>query len=164
MASARRGEVRIHIDARPERVWSLLAGLERMGEWSPECYRVEWLEGASSPATVGARFKGSNRFGWLRWSVTCEVKAADPGRELAFSTVSGNRECVRWRYQLAPADGGTDLTESFGVMWLRLDARIAEDFLMRDRDRRREEGMRSTLENIKTIAEAEERSGAESGP
>jgi len=162
MASARRGEVRIHIDAPPDRVWSLLAELERMGEWSPECYRVDWLGGARSPAAVGARFKGSNRFGWLRWSVTCEVKAADPGRELAFSTVSGNRECVRWRYQLAPAGGGTDLTESFEVIWLRLDARIAEDFVMRDRDRRREEGMHATLERIKAVAEAGERSAADS--
>ncbi len=132
-----------------------------MGEWSPECYRVRWLEGAKSPATAGARFKGSNRFGWLRWSMTCEVKAADPGRELAFSTVRGERECVRWRYQLEPANGGTDITESFEVVWLPLDARIGEDFLMRDRDRRREQGMRATLERIKAIAEAGEPSGAD---
>ena len=50
MASARRGEVRVHVDAPPDVVWALVADLDRMGEWSPECYRVEWLDGAASTA------------------------------------------------------------------------------------------------------------------
>jgi uncharacterized protein YndB with AHSA1/START domain len=41
MTSARQGQVRAHIDAPPEAVWALLADLERMGQWSPECYRVQ---------------------------------------------------------------------------------------------------------------------------
>jgi uncharacterized protein YndB with AHSA1/START domain len=162
--SARRGEVSIHVGARPDRVWAVLAELERMGEWSPECYRVEWLDGATSPARPGARFKGRNKYGWMRWSMTCEVKEAEPGQVLAFSTMRGAREVVCWRYHLEAANGGTDVTESFECVWLPLDARIAEDFLMRDRDRRREAGMRQTLERIKAIAEAEERSGASPGP
>jgi uncharacterized protein YndB with AHSA1/START domain len=154
MASARQGEVRLHIDSPPEAVWSLVADLERMGEWSPECYRIEWLDGASSPATAGARFQGWNRYDELRWSVTCEVKTAEPDRELAWSTLQGNRELVRWHYRFEPADGGTDLTESFEVVWLPPTAAYVEDVVMRDRDRRREEAMRATLERIKDIAEA----------
>ncbi len=154
MASARQGQVRTHIDAPPETVWPLLANLERMGEWSPECYHVQWLDGASSPATPGARFKGRNHFGWMRWSMTCQVTNAEPGRELAFSTIQRGRELVRWRYRFEPADGGTDLTESFDVSWLPLTARLAEDVLMRDRDRRREEAMRTTLSRIKGLAES----------
>ena len=153
MRSARSGQVQAHIDAPPQRVWELLADLEQMGQWSPECYRVQWLGGASSPATPGARFQGWNRFGWLRWSMTCQVKAAEPGRELAFSTVRGERELVRWRYRLEPAGGGTDITESFEVFWLPFTARLAEDVLMRDRDRRREEAMRATLDRIRELAE-----------
>lgn len=153
MASARQGQVRVHIDAPAAAVWALVADLERMGEWSPECYRVQWLEGAASPATPGARFKGSNRYGWMRWSVTCEVRTAEPGRELEWSTVQRGRELVRWRYLFEPADGGTDVTESFEVVWLPPMARFAEDVLMRDRDRRREEAMRFTLKRIKDIAE-----------
>jgi uncharacterized protein YndB with AHSA1/START domain len=153
MRSARRGEVRAHINAPPQTVWALLADLEQMGQWSPECYRVRWLGGASSPATPGVRFKGWNRFGWLRWSMTCLVKTAEPGHELAFSTVQRQRELVRWRYRLEPAAGGTDLIESFQVDWLPLTARFAEDMLMRDRDRRREEAMRATLNRIKGLAE-----------
>ena len=113
MRTARSGEVKIHIDAPPQKVWDTLANLERMGEWSPECNQVRWLDGAQSPAKVGARFKGSNKYDWLRWSIRCEVKVADPERELAWSTLRGDREMVRWRYVLEPADGGTDLTESF---------------------------------------------------
>ena len=158
MASARHGEVRIRIDAPPQRVWALLADLDRMGEWSPECYRVEWLDGAKSPATPGARFKGWNRYGRMHWSVTCEVTTVEPNQEIAWSTVDGEREMVRWRYRFEPADGGTDLTESFEVKWLPFTARLAEDVLMRDRDRRREQAMRTTLERIKALAEIPEAS------
>ena len=153
MRSARSGQVQAHIDAPPQEVWALLADLEQMGRWSPECYRVQWLGGATSPATPGARFQGWNRFGWMRWSMTCEVKTADPGRELAFSTIQRDRELVRWRYRLGPAGDGTDVIESFEVIWLPFTARLAEDVLMRDRDRRREEAMRATLSRIKDLAE-----------
>jgi uncharacterized protein YndB with AHSA1/START domain len=142
------------MDAPPEAVWTLVADLERMGEWSPECYRVQWLDGARPPATPGARFKGWNRYDDMQWSVTCEVRTAEPGRELAWSTVEGGRELVRWCYLFEPADGGTDVTESFEVVWLPPMAAYGEDVLMRDRDRRREEAMRTTLNRIKDIAEA----------
>lgn len=154
VASARQGQLRLYINASPDTVWSLLANLDRMGEWSPECYRVAWLDGASSPASPGARFKGWNRFGLMRWSMTCEVKTAEPPRKISWSTIQRGRELVRWCYQLEPAGGGTDVTESFGVVWLPLSARLAEDVLMRDRDRRREQAMRTTLDQIRAAAEA----------
>lgn len=154
MTSARQGEVRMHIDAPPEAVWALLADVERMGEWSPECYRVEWLDGAAPPAATGARFKGWNKSGLLRWSMTCEVKVADPGRELAWSTVKGDRDIVWWRYRLESSNGGTDVTESFEAVQWPLDVRVFEDIVMRDRDRKREQAMRTTLERIKAAVEA----------
>jgi hypothetical protein len=89
----------------------------------------------------------------MRWSVACEVKTAEPGKELAFSTIDRGREMVRWCYRLEPTDGGTSLIESFEVVWLSLAGRLAEDFLMRNRDRRREEAMRATLERIKAVVE-----------
>ena len=45
------------------------------------------------------------------------------------------------------------MIESFQVIWLPFNARLAEDLLMRDRDRRREEAMRTTLNRIKDFAE-----------
>ncbi len=154
MSSARAGTVQVHVDASPERVWSLLSDLERMGEWSPECYRVRWLDGATSPAVPGARFRGWNRYGRLRWSVACRVKTAVPNEELSFATVVHEKEMTTWTYRIVPSDRGVELVESFDVHWLPLSARLVEDVVMRDRDRRREAGMRSTLERIKEIAEA----------
>ncbi len=153
MTSARQGQVDIQVNAPPEAVWRVVADLDRMGEWSPECYRVEWLDGARSPATVGARFKGWNRYGRMKWSVTCEVKAVEPGREVAWSTIEKGRELVRWTYRFDPSDGDTRVTESFEVRWLPFMARLAEDFLMRDRDRRRLASMQATLERVKAAAE-----------
>lgn len=156
MVSARSGEVRLHVDAPPEKLWELLADLDRMGEWSPECYKVSWLEGARSPAQVGARFKGRNRWGPVRWSMTCEVKSAEPGREISWSTVQGGRELVRWCYQFEPlASGGTEVTESFEVKWLPPMARLFEDFIMVNRDRQREGAMRATLQRIKDAIEGD---------
>jgi uncharacterized protein YndB with AHSA1/START domain len=153
MRTATQGEVRIRIEAPPERVWSVLADLDRMGDWSPECYRVDWLDGASSPPKVGARFKGRNRYGMMRWSMTCEVREVEPGKRLAWSTMAGDRELVRWTYRIDPGADGIELIESFDVYSLPLYARIAEDYLMRDRDRRRQAAMEATLERIKTVAE-----------
>jgi uncharacterized protein YndB with AHSA1/START domain len=153
MPSARQGEVNIHIDAPPEAVWDVLADVERMGEWSPECYRVEWLDGARPPAKAGARFKGSNRSGRLKWSVTCEIKTADRGRELSWSTVKGDKEVIRWSYRMEPTATGTNLTESFRAISWPIDVRIFEDIVMRNRNEEREAAMRTTLGRIKAAAE-----------
>ena len=154
MTSARSDEVRIHVDAPPQGVYDLLADVERMCEWSPECRRVRWLGGASSPGEVSARFKGSNRSGLLRWSMECEVKVADRGRELAWSTVRGGKEIVRWRYRMEPDDGGTKLVESFEAISWPLDVRFFEDVVMRNRNEKRRAAMRTTLERIKRVAES----------
>jgi uncharacterized protein YndB with AHSA1/START domain len=153
MASARQGVVHTHIDAPPEKVWSLVASLERMGEWSPECYRVTWLDGATSPAKPGTHFKGRNKWGPVSWAMACEVKTAQPGREISWSTVQHGRDLVTWKYNFEPEGSGTNVTESFEVHWLPPLARFFEDLLMVNRDRSREDAMRATLERIKGVAE-----------
>ena len=72
------------IEALPERVYEMVADLPRMGEWSPECQRVEWLEGSNGPS-VGARFIGHNRGGpggLLKWSRRGRVLTAEPGQRV----------------------------------------------------------------------------------
>jgi hypothetical protein len=90
MGSPLRGEVGIYIQASPEAVYALVSDVTRMGDWSPEPYRCQWIDGASGPA-VGARFKARNRRGRLRWINKPEVIVADPGLEFSFRRwVAGN--------------------------------------------------------------------------
>jgi hypothetical protein len=89
------GAARIEIDAPPLTVYQLVSDITRMGDWSPECYRRGWLDGATG-ATLGARFRRHNRLGGYRWQRTAVVTAADPGREFAFTTL--HKDDVRKYY------------------------------------------------------------------
>jgi hypothetical protein len=142
------------IHATPHHIYALIAALPRMGEWSPECERVEWEGGATGPA-AGARFVGHNRggpFRWFRWSRHGRVLTADPGREFAFVTEEGGRESTVWRYQFAPVHDGTLVTESYEVRWLPAWARIID--VPANRHRELQEAMRHTLGKLKSAAEA----------
>ena len=141
------------IAAPPEAVWTLVSDLPRMGEWSPECERVEWEGGATGPAE-GAKFVGHNRTGprkLIRWSRHGRVLAADPGREFAFVTEEGDRDSTVWRYRFEPVDGGTRVTESYEIRWIPKWARILD--VPTNRHRELLEGMRHTLEQLKKFAE-----------
>ena len=113
------------ISTSPERIYDLVSDLPRMGEWSPECERVEWTDG-TTVAVEGATFVGHNRggpFRLMRWSRHGRVIAADPGREFAFVTEEGGRESTVWRYRFEPVEGGTRVTESYQVRWIPAWAR-----------------------------------------
>src|SRR5438093_7390554 len=88
MAGATRHEIRVHVDAPPSIVYSLVCDVTRMGDWSPETYACEWVDGGTGPA-VGARFKARNRRGMLRWRNRPVVIAAEPGKEFAFLRSGG---------------------------------------------------------------------------
>ena len=142
------------IEAPAERIYSLVADLPRMGDWSPECRRVEWLEGSSGP-TVGATFIGHNRGGpggLMKWSRRGRVLTADPGREFAFVTEEGGRQSTEGRYRLEPLERGTRVTESYAVWWIPTWARIVDVPTNRARELRH--AMQHTLEQLKAAAEA----------
>ncbi len=142
------------IEAPPERIYALVADLPRMGEWSPECRQVEWLDGSSGPAE-GARFIGHNQGGprgLMKWSRRGRVLTAEPGREFAFVTEEGGREGTEWRYRLEPLEGGTRVTESYTVSSIPAWARIVDVPTNRARELR--EAMAHTLEQLKRAAES----------
>jgi hypothetical protein len=144
----------IVISTSPGRIYGLVADLTRMGEWSPECERVEWADG-TTVAAEGARFVGHNRggpFRLMRWSRRGRVLAADPGREFAFVTEEGGRESTLWRYRFEPVEEGTRVTESYEVRWIPAWARILDVPTNRHRELR--EAMGHTLEQLKAAAEA----------
>jgi hypothetical protein len=124
-----------------------------MGEWSPECTRVEWTAGADGPVE-GATFVGHNvsgPFGLMRWSRRGRILTAERGREFAFVTEEGSRESTLWRYRLAPVADGTEVTESYEVKWIPTWARILDVPTNRHQALRR--AMRHTLAQLKSAAE-----------
>lgn len=144
-------EVQIHVDAPPDAVYAVVSDVTRMGEWSPETMRCEWLDGATG-AAVGARFKGTNKRGIVRWSTKPVVVAADPGHEFAFEVGSD----TRWRYGFEADGTGTRLSESFEMLRdIRWYYAWAERWLMRVDDRQAdlEHGMTETIERIKRVIE-----------
>jgi uncharacterized protein YndB with AHSA1/START domain len=149
------GSATIHIDAPPEKVYGVVADVTRMGEWSPETVKGEWLDGATGP-TVGARFKGTNRKGLVRWSNKPRVLVADEGREFAFVTETAGKELTKWSYRFEPDGGGAKVTESFEMMNdVPGVVTFAEKHIMRIKDRKAdlEQNMARTLERIKGAVE-----------
>ncbi|HLH29443.1 MAG TPA: SRPBCC family protein, partial [Acidimicrobiales bacterium] len=55
-----KGSITVHMDAPVEKVWELVSDVTRIGEFSPETFEAEWLDGATGPA-VGVRFRGHVR-------------------------------------------------------------------------------------------------------
>jgi hypothetical protein len=144
------GSVTEHMNAPPARIWALISDVTRMGEWSPETYKAEWLDGATGPA-VGVRFRGHNRRRFFeRWSTAPKIRVCEPEREFAFALGLKHRDFVVWRYHLEPVDDGTAVTESVTVRGYSLYG------LLRPRRREREliDGMRTTLQRIKRAVEA----------
>jgi hypothetical protein len=141
--------------ASADRVWDLVSDVTRVGEFSPETFEAEWLDGARGPE-MGARFRGHvrrNGRGPVYWTV-CTVVACDPGREFAFAVAGpGGKTVNTWRYQLEPGTAGTDVTESFELAHtavMRLYWMVA-GFA---RGRTNLDGMRVTLGKIKAVTES----------
>lgn len=150
------GEVDVRIAATPQAVYDVISDITRTGQWSPECRKCVWVDGAVGPG-VGARFRGTNRSGLIRWSRLVELVAATPGDELAFRTLPDrlNKDSTTWRYRLHPDDGGTRLVHTyeigalprFPVSW------IMRLFLRHHADMRPQ--MRESVERIKVLVEHE---------
>jgi uncharacterized protein YndB with AHSA1/START domain len=145
------GQATIQIQASPEKVYAMLTDVTRMGQWSPECVKAEWVGGATGPA-VGARFKGHNKLNWLvRWSSTPTVKVADPGKEFTFETGKPGKEQTRWTYRFAPKGGGTELTESFEALTYSAFQKLTAN--PEKRTEKLVTDIQQTLERIKQAAE-----------
>lgn len=142
------------ISASPQELYDLVTDVANMGRLSPECTGGTWLDGASGPA-VGARFKGTNRRGWVRWSTVSTVVAAEPGREFTFETKDSG---ARWSYRFQPDHDGTLVTESREMYTERpLLATFFSKLLLggtQSHDREMDAGLRSTLERLKALAES----------
>ncbi len=147
--------VSLEIAADVETLYATVSDLPRMGEWSPECEGVDW-EGHVTKPVAGTTFVGHNAVGpgrRIRYSRHGTVLTAEPGQAFSFITDEGGRPSTAWHYTFEPVgDGRTRVTEGYEVRWIPTWARILDVPLNRHKELLR--GMRTTLENLRTAAEA----------
>ena len=142
----------VTIAAPPARVWSLISDLTRMREWSPQVVRTIVRP---APTRLGSRMFNLNQQGRKRWPTTAKVVRFTPNADLAFR-ITENRTV--WSFRLEVADGGTRVTHRRetpqGIsMVSKVLTKVAlggqEPFAVD-----LQQGMRQTLERIKSAAEA----------
>jgi uncharacterized protein YndB with AHSA1/START domain len=145
--------VTVHIDAPAGKVWDLISDVTRIGDYSPETFEAEWLDGATGPVE-GARFRGHvkrNQKGPVYWT-TCTVLECVPGKEFTFGVGPADKPLNVWRFHLEPSGGGTDVTESFQLA-PTIPLRVYWKLFGWTRGRTNRNGMRTTLERLKVRAE-----------
>ena len=152
-----RGEALIYINAPPDKVYELISDVTRVGEWSPECHRSEWLDGATGPA-VGVRFRGHNGRKWVRWGLSAKITEAEPGKVFAFETqpfypISKSHQTL-WRYQIEATGSGTTLKESFHALWVIPLVVLLAFGGKKARLAQLQQNLETTLSRIKAVAEA----------
>jgi uncharacterized protein YndB with AHSA1/START domain len=138
----------------PAEVYAAVSDVRRMAGWSPECFATwVWRRRDGRPAA----FVGFNRRGPFVWFTTCRVVADSPGEEFAFDVTTFGMPVSRWTYRLAPAPGGTRLTEHWTdrrgrgahLMGRLFTGRVAANRAEANRD-----GIRTTLARLKRDLEA----------
>lgn len=110
-------EASVTITAPAEAVWAVVSDVTRVGEWSGECKGCAWVDGANGPAP-GARFRGRNRRGGVRWTRRNEMTVVERPRTLVWRTVARlpYLDSTEWRVSLDEDGGGTQVTEVFQVL------------------------------------------------
>jgi uncharacterized protein YndB with AHSA1/START domain len=147
-------EESVIIDADPMAVYAMVTDLTRMGEWSPENVGGRWLGEATGPA-VGARFKGSNHKGVRRWRTVCTISQADPGHQFAFSVKYLGMTVSEWSYSFERAGDGCIVNERWTDKRPAGMRRLSDVVLgVRDRREHNLEGIRATLANLRSKAQA----------
>jgi len=147
-------EATLRIAASPERLYEIVTDIAHMGRLSPECTGGRWLGDVTGPA-VGAKFKGTNKRGFARWSTTNEVEVASPGEEFTFKTLQSG---YRWTYRFEPDGDATIVTERREPFRDRpLVAKLFTQVLLGGEDGHTDElrdGMLQTLGRLQAIAES----------
>src|SRR3569623_660714 len=107
----------VHIDASADLVYDIVSNVIRYPEWVAETVRCTWRGDDDAP-TVGARFRGTNKYRWRRWSTKCMVTTAEQGRHFEFSVdpvliakLWRRDPFALWGYRIVPTENGTEVTE-----------------------------------------------------
>lgn len=144
------GSTSVVVAAGIDEVWDVVRDPTRVGEWSHECVGGAWVGGAVD-ARPGARFRGRNEQGLIRWGRVSAVVHAEP-YELVWRTVPTRLypDSTEWAIRLERAGSGTRIEQTFhvvkGTMLEPLYATIAPAH------RDRTDALRRDLERIGEIA------------
>ena len=147
----------IEINASPETVWSLVTDMERYGEWSSENTGGYWRkneDGVPGTGEVGDEFVGINRRGDDEWKALVEIIVREENKAFAFVTGGSAMNLIHWRYDIAPTDSGTTLTESWALMNLSPLMIEHGDEEIQYRAANAKESITATLKGMKAAAES----------
>jgi hypothetical protein len=150
-SAAAQAEVAVNADA--DTVYHLITDLSTLASLAEEAKAMDWRRGDA--AQPGAVFKGHNRNGVFRWSTTCTVTDADPGRAFAFDVRYLGVPVAHWRYDIAAEGPGCRVTERTWDRrpgWFSKTAWIGTG--VRDRNAANAEHIKLTLQRLKEKAEA----------
>lgn len=147
----RSGSVQADVQATPAQVWQVLTDVPRIGEWSHECRTAQWLDGADC-AAVAARFRGTNKARFARWSRPCTISALDPERSFTYRTNGGIMgDATEWTFTLEPTDNGCRITQSYEIISLPRAAEwVISKMLPEHVDR--SQALREDLERLGAVA------------
>ena len=146
-------QAEVNIDADPDTVYALITDLPTLATLAEEAAAMDWCKGDA--VRPGAVFKGHNRNGIFRWSTTCTVTDAEPGRLFAFDVRYVGVPVASWRYDIAAQGGGCRVTEGTWDRrpgWFGMTAWIGTG--VRDRTAANAEHIKVTLQRLKQKAEA----------
>ncbi|GAA1457607.1 SRPBCC family protein [Williamsia maris] len=145
-------EASTDIKASPEKVWSIVSDLARMGEWSPQCRKVIVRGGAVGQ---GTKTINVNKRGLLVWPTTAKVVTFEPNREIAYRITENH---TVWGFEITPSADGVTLTERRVAADGKTTAvsALLVDKVLGGKDNfeiELEEGIKETLAKIKAAAE-----------
>ncbi len=150
---ARTGSVQADVQSTPAQVWQVLTDVTRIGEWSHECRTAQWLGGADQ-AAVGARFRGTNKARFARWSRPCTISVLDSARRFTYRTNGGLMgDATEWTFTLEPTDRGCRITQSCEIISLPRAAEWAISKMLPEHVDRTQ-ALREDLERLGAVAAA----------
>ncbi len=133
-------------------MYALITDLDVLSELAAETTSCTWTKGHTP--TAGAQFSGRNQNGKHAWTTTCTVTDARPGTTFEFEVKSLVIPIARWRYDIAPIEGGclvTETTMDLRPGWFKPIARLATG--VTDRATANADHIRQTLARLKDRAE-----------
>jgi hypothetical protein len=139
----------VEMKADPEVVWAIVSDLRRMPEFSPELRRAYVI---GKPG-VGAKIIGVNRRKLVVWPTTSKVVRWEPGRAVAWKTRESG---ATWIYELEGTPAGTRVTGRRVLSKFTVGTSVLGPAIggAAGHDRELAEGIRTTLERIKSAVEA----------